>query len=233
MDRRFANPSTTPVMASGSAPSNTHLESMVPDTAYEPVPSMQANWDPLASGSFHIFTWLATGFAEPWDNKSIRLMQRGYLGSGAALHHEPPRRFRVSGDNIRPGAVLGLNIPKVSNPTSQSDYYTVQLPIYPTDKSSPTTGKRVWETAVEADPHVAGMLALGGYWAQGIDPTSTSTSVLLRSVVNPITESTFNGATYFNPSVWNKYLVDVINEDGTSVRVTNQQVTLEPAGFTH
>jgi hypothetical protein len=234
MERRLASMGTPLSVLTGPAPSNILLASMVPDTAWENVPSFERNWDPTHSNPLWQFTWAPPAGSfnpkEPWDLKALRLMQKGYMLPGADRRHEPSRRFRVSGADIRRGAVLTIHVPQATPPTSNE--FLLTLPLYPSDKLA-VNENRIWETAVEADPLIVGTFAMGGYWAPGIAPTNTATSVLLRKVVDLITETTFNPGTYFNAGVWNSYTIDVTNEDGTTVSATNQSITIEPAGFAH
>jgi hypothetical protein len=230
MDRRLASMSTPLPVLTGPAPSNVQLASMVPDTAWENVPSFEKNWDPTHTTPGYPFNWaFGTSPTQPWDLKALRLMQKDYMGVNTNRRHEPSRRFRVSGENIRHGAVLTIHVPQATPPTDIE--FLLTLPLYPSDKLA-TNGNRIWETAVEADPLIAGMFAVGGYWSPGINPAN-STSVFVRKVVDLINETAFTPGPYFNSAVWNQYTIDVTNEDGTTATATNQVITIEPAGFTH
>ncbi|MDJ0839071.1 MAG: hypothetical protein QNK37_21325 [Acidobacteriota bacterium] len=232
MERRIAVPGVNPVMLTGPTPANIQLETMVPNTAYEDVPGMSNNWD-LATATTPPalpFVWGSTA-NEPWDLKATRLLQAGYLPPTTVKPHEAPRRFRVSGANIRAGAVLRLWIPKSLPDPGFGDWYVMEAPIYPSDKVN-SQGNRIWETAVEADPMMSAVFAVGGYWSQGVHPGKLN-SVLNRSAVLNINETGFNPAAHFNVAAWNSYIIEVINEDGTSASATGQVLNIEPPGFTH
>jgi len=250
MERLIATPGTSIPAMGGPAPSNLQIETMVPMTAYEIVPSFQKNVDPLDNRSTVFSGPMAFGFNgpdhTPWQEKSFRILQAGFKNSigspqnpsTVVLNHEPPRRFRVSGNDIRPGAVLCLHIPTTAPNGPNPDWKMIELPLYPSDKVD--NGRRIWETAVEADNVMAGVFANGGWWSPGIDQKKalSPTSVLTRKntvVGNPPTYGPWNQLNtinIFKRAVWNNYRIEVVNEDGTrSGLFTNQAINIEPPGF--
>jgi DNA-binding beta-propeller fold protein YncE len=196
-ERRWSNPLGVGTQISGVGhPSQLTLESMAPNTAYVDV------------AKFNLFLH-DSPFAPPdtsiW---TLRTLQQSIvpLGFGVpALRHEPPRRFRVTGNNIRPGAMLLLGF-ATSNPGALP-VQQMQMHLYPTQYTS--GGRQVWETLVELDGTQTMALLNGGYWAAGVSQT------LNRTSATPALQ----------PALWNKYLVNVVNESGPPLlSTTNWQV---------
>ncbi|MFQ5748374.1 MAG: hypothetical protein ACE5H3_02825 [Planctomycetota bacterium] len=162
--------------------------------------------------------------------KALRLFQYGLIRDGQAsfgvtsLHHEAPRRFRVAGRNIRPGAKLILLVPDdpagPPNPQggpNQIRTIRLELPLYATGIFL-SDGRQVWESAVETDPFVTYMLLLGGPKAPGVKKASAD-------VFDKIPEPPPAGM--FDPLAWNFHHVSVVNEDGTQVDAGWQRLKLQ------
>jgi 6-phosphogluconolactonase (cycloisomerase 2 family) len=227
-ERRVASLNGQPGLLTGAAPTNVALQPLRPATHWAVVPQLTKNWDP--------FDLSANGFAfsnplglTPQSLKSVRLLQRGLIQFApalglTALRHEAPRRFAVSGDDIRVGATLQLRVPAPSVPGTPPPYANlatdtvlVELGLYPTDQF--VAEKRVWETTAEADPLVAYTLLLGGAGAPGV-AAAVNTPHL-------VTETTSFPAGTFDPLVWNLFHVTVVNEDTTASVGAWQQLTIQ------
>jgi hypothetical protein len=220
-ERRIASLTGAPGTLTGAAPANITLEPMRPATQWAPVPLLLGNWDPLAATN--PFNWDGGPLLlpTPLSLKSVRLLQRGLLqfapsGFGLPqLRHEAPRRFAVTGDNIRLGAKLQLRVPAPSTPGTPPPYTNIpgnttliEMGLYPTNKF--VGEKRVWETTVEADPLLTYSLLLGGPAATGVAAAVDSPYLLM-----PIEGTTFPAGT-FDPVTWNSFHVTVVNEDTTA-----------------
>lgn len=215
-ERRIASPSGKPEVRRGPAPSEIRLEAMVPNTAWEKVPSLTKNWvpgplaDPLAFVWTGVFSGTQVPVPEPPSLRALRLLQYGLVqdaGELRGLRHEAPRRFRVSGREIRPGATLVLYVP--NDPTTPPPYdkgfrpmIPIQLPVYATGDKT-ITGAPIFATAVEADAQLTYVLSLGGPAAPGIKDAFDG------RLEEPPAKGTFD------PGRWNKHWVWVVNEDGT------------------
>ena len=197
-ERRWSNPNgvATPISNPSSIPANLVLENMAPNTAYVDIPNFNLN---LNLGS-------------PPDSSiwSLRTLQQSVVNAGGmgvpAVRHEPPRRFRITGDNIRPGAKLLIGIASGASPAS-FPVQVMTLDLYPTTHTS--NARRIWETQVELDAMHTFALLNGGYWAPDV------ANVMLRT----------NSAPSLQPALWNQYLVAVLNEDGAlGFNLSNWQV---------
>lgn len=202
-ERRWASPAGSATLLTGvNAPSNVTLLPMAPNTAYVDVASFNLN---LNLG--------ALPFSSIW---ALRTLQQSVLDSTLsafglslgvpAFRHEPPRRLRLTGDDIRPGA-LGLFAFATGTTPASFPIQILEFEIFPTDRFT-STGKRIWESEVELDAAHTFALLNGGYWAPDV------VDVLLRT----------NSAPSLDPVNWNHYLVGVLNEDLTlGANVTNWQ----------
>lgn len=191
--RRIADPAGTGDWAAipGPAASNVVLESMRPATPWREVASVSENWN-LGTGPTD-FQWLTSDFSVPSPVNSAnpdpdpvfpraqRQLQAGLLddtgtprfgltvnGNGE-FHHEPPRRFRVSGDDIRQGARLLLlfsSDPVQPGPSTSNISY-IEAPLFPA--LDPSTGEVVWETAVEANALTTLALLHGSVYVPGVE----------------------------------------------------------------
>jgi hypothetical protein len=195
-ERRWSNPNGIATLISNPslAPASIVLENMAPNTAFVDIPKFNQNLNLSAPPSSSI-----------WTQRTLQNSVRGNFGVPQNLRHEPPRRFRVTGDNIRPGAKLLLGIASGSNPASLPVEIMV-MEIYPTTHQS--GGRQIWETLAELDPTQSFALLNGGYWAPDV------AKVLLRLTSAPA----------LLPLQWNNYLVAIQNEDGTlGFDITNWQ----------
>lgn len=216
-ERRLAAPDGRPVVRRGAAPSALELLPAPPDDAYARVPSFTRNWIPGPASDPTAFVWsgvysgTARPVPEPRSLKSLRLLQYGLIQDGPGLgldrlRHEAPRRLRVAGEDIRPGARLVVFVP--DDPTTPPPYRkldrTIPLvfPLYPTGRR--VRGLAVWETAVELDPQGIYTLMLGGPKAPGVP------QALAGALAEPPPKGTFQ------PGRWNRHWVWVVNEDGTA-----------------
>jgi DNA-binding beta-propeller fold protein YncE len=209
-ERRFAAIDSNPPLPTGPAPANLSLEPMVASTQWEAVPSLTKNWVP-GTGPLD-FNWLGGSVATPPSLKTIRIFQLALISkapSGFGLprpRHEAPRRFAVAGNNIRPGAVLRLEVPADVTPPPYSGSEAtlpIEVEVYPTNRLT-GDGRRIWESAVEADPTVVYMLMLGGPFAPDVQAARDGL----------ISEPPLPGD--FDPVAWNLHRVTVRNADGTS-----------------
>jgi DNA-binding beta-propeller fold protein YncE len=186
-ERRWSNPSgiATPIVDLANVPANLTLEKMAPNTAFVGITSFNGNLNLTAPSNSSI-----------WTLRKLQTSVAGFFGVPTSLRHEPPRRFRVTGDSIRPGAKLYLAMASGTSPAS----FPVEIMImdlYPTKYTS--GGRQIWETLVELDATQTFALLNGGYLAPDV------AAVLLRTNLGP----------GLSPSTWNKYLVAILNEDGT------------------
>jgi len=220
MERRVATLIGSPAPLSGvAAPSNILLLPMKAIPFWSGVASLAGNW-PKGTGATD-FNWTAN-VPEPIDLKAIRIFQQEAIwtdnvpGVGAlplgptqfdlgtpGMHHEPPRRFRVTGNGILPGAYLELTMsadfmnPMGSNPAVVQK---LKIDLFPSESN----GQIVWETTAEASPIIQYILLMGGPWAPHV------VDVLSGTVAEPTSPGTTNLA----PEVWNRFDVQVVNHDG-------------------
>lgn len=181
-ERRFASQSGVPAMLTGPAPTNVKLLPMVPNTLFDSVPSFLANVRPA--------------------NMSPSLSIQAYLEDQLAPHalgipttpiHQPPRRFRVAGNDIRHGAKLVLGMKRdLSGNTRRSGAFDL-VPVR-------LGGQVYWESMEELDPLQQLVWLAGGPDAAGVG------QVLANQIPGPV----------LDPAQWNDYLVTIVNEDGSS-----------------
>jgi hypothetical protein len=197
-ERRWASTdgSASPITDLANPPGkNVRLLPMAPNTAYVDVTKFNGN----------------LGLNQPPDTSiwTLRTLQEAVVGHFGvpALRHEPPRRFRVTGTNIRPGAKLffammsldrGPALAAGSRRSAWSVAKKMEMDLYPTRYTS--QGRIVWETRVELDSIQTFALLNGGYWAPSV------ADVLHRRTSSPELE----------PLAYNRFLVGIENEDGTS-----------------
>jgi hypothetical protein len=221
-ERRFAWPGTgSPPPLSGPAPANITLEGAAVGSAYKLVPRLTKNW--IAGTGPNDFAWnpvVPIPPAQPTPTppalKALRLFQWGLAQDGPqfgfkSLRHDAPRRFRVSLDNGRLGAklVLKMGIDPQHPPPNSTQFLTFELPIHPTNQTG-AGSRRIWETAVEAEPRTIYTMMLGG-------PVAPNVQATLDGTFSPPEPPPLHS--YFDPSgqiQWNQLLVEVRNEDGTT-----------------
>lgn len=166
-ERRIAGGVATARRLTGPAPGAIELLPMAPPTQWELAGSLTRLWNDTG----------AHPLLEPRrSHRAMRAMQAVLLAALPAFDvgvhqrkHEPPRRFRVAGTDIRLGARLRLDLP-----TDTTTTIPLELPLFPTRLLH--NGKRVWETTVEADAEQTLMLLVGGPFrarveAVRVDPT--------------------------------------------------------------
>jgi hypothetical protein len=182
-ERRVASYTGQRTLLQGPQPNQVVLEPMRPATQWQAVPGLSLNADP--SNGF-LYTGLQ---GTPKSLQALFKFQSALVGSFglAAPRHEAPRRFCVTGDNIRLGAKVRILLP---NSTRE-----VIADLHPTTRLS--SGRRVWETTVEVAPLMLYALMCGGPHAPGVQPTLDGT------------------VTTVQPAIFNSYQVRVQNEDGT------------------
>jgi hypothetical protein len=169
-ERRIASFAlSSPDLPTGSlaVPSDIEIVGTIPNTAnqpvVDPVVGLSKNWDTTVD-----FNWIGPG--------SVPLSLRVLLGFQAPLgvtvpgtnhkRHDPPRRLQVTGEGLRPGAMLRITLPNVPNPTGPA-FRNLELPLHPTTKMH--AGRRVWETAVEFDARALYTMMLGGPGNASVD----------------------------------------------------------------
>jgi hypothetical protein len=231
-ERRTASLNGHPAQATGpNPPSNILLQPMRPATHWANVPLLTANWDPDPAAPIP-FTF--TGPNPPQSLRSVRLLQRGVIQFGGPLglgltqmRHEAPRRFVVSGDDIRVGARLQLRVPAPAVPGTPPPYANlgtdtllIELGLYPTSRFFET--KRIWETTAEVDPMIAYALLLGGPNAPGV-ATAIDTPWIMTEPFQP---AGFPAGT-FDPATWNLFHVTVVNEDNSTSGGAWQQLKIQ------
>jgi hypothetical protein len=204
--------------------SNLQLEPMITNTANRLVPKMTASWLLLSSATHHIA-------------KQTRLLQRAlwqFADNPATydvgldfLRHEAPRRFRVRGDDIKPGAWIALTTPApdTANPNQPACTAThpqsqvIALSIFPARDEN---GDLVWETAGEVDSRIMYALMAGWLFAPNVAGVlSDSTLFDEGSAPNPAFNPISNPQPFylpgtFDPGTWAQYVVQVANDRGTS-----------------
>jgi hypothetical protein len=203
-ERRFASLTGVETLISDTSnpPANVTLQPMAPNTAYVDVAKLSGNL--TATPTIAISKWIFTTFHDSL---------LGQYGVASTRHHQPSRRFRVTGDHIRHGAKLVLGMPIFTPPTVW--VAPIRLDLHPTKYAvgEGENRKQVWETHQEIDANITFAMLNGGLWAPGVIDT------LLRATSTPAA---------YAPSTWNKYEVAVENEDGTSVTSgTLQALTIQ------
>ena len=213
-ERRLAAPSGQASSMNGPAPSNVTVLPMLPNTAYELVPQLTKNW--VAGPAADDFTWTNPFLPTPLFPKSLRLMQAGLINdAGGAFglgnfRHDAPRRIRVAGTGILPGAVVHVHvpwdnavpIPNPSGPLTQLTTRKLTVPIYPT--SVTVEGAPVWESAVELEPLAYYVMMCGGPFAPGVPEA-------LADIGDQIPE---NPTGMFQPLTYNWHYFQVENPGG-------------------
>lgn len=200
-ERRWASAAGSAALLTGAAPASVVLERAAPGTPYVGVAALtNFAWQGNTGGPFPPVT------SNMWSRQAFQLALIPNPSFGVpGQRHEPPRRFRVSGDNIRPGAVLHFAIPMQGPQTFP--VWDVILDLVPT-RYTGTGGRRIWESSQEIDELMTLALLNGGFWAPDVVP------VLFRTTPAPALQ----------PVAWNGYLAIVENEDGSlDTNFTNWQ----------
>ncbi|MCH9651963.1 MAG: hypothetical protein K0U98_27285 [Deltaproteobacteria bacterium] len=223
-ERRIAGIRGTTVPIPGVAPASLSLLPMVPDTSYQRVQTLTANWNnftwPYTNPPFNpsqpqaIFPHILKVFQHGLIQNAVPQNGFGLGLPGTPLRHDSPRRFRVSGNNIRHGAELHVFIPNdvlgppnPNGPQDQINTIDLAIPLYPTTERDPTNGNLpVWQTAVELEPFFYYAMMLGGGAAPGVAAT-------FNDWFNTISEPP--PPAFFDPLNWNFHFIQVVNADGT------------------
>ncbi len=197
-----ANGVRTPISDTANPPGAANLLPMVPNTFYDQISNF--------TGNLHWPVPTSLNTSSIW---ALRHLQNAVLlppqiWGVTTRHHEPPRRFRVSGDNIRPGAklLLGMNTyPQGSgNPLA-----VLAMDLYPT-RFKDGNGNQVWETRQELDATMTMILLNGGPYRPEVVDVFLRTPMANPALLNP---SQWNDPTSSNPT--SGYQPTVCNEDGT------------------
>ncbi|MCA8948131.1 MAG: hypothetical protein KDE27_01435 [Planctomycetes bacterium] len=188
-----------------SGPMNIELEPMVPDTAYEGITHFDGNIDP--NHPTRPFVWnpnLGSGPVPlpapptPQSQQAQRELAtaaaKADVGVPDTLRHEPPRRFRVAGDNIANGAKLGIESWAAPN-------VLVWFDLTPTPLLN-ENNRQIWETTEELDALQTMALLCGGYSAPSV----------LAVLLGDFSPATINA---LDAKTWNSYRFYVKNEDGS------------------
>lgn len=197
-ERRIANLAGVRTPLSGPAPSLPWLAPMAPPTQWADVTRFTLNTvlntDSTQPGP------LSTVVSRLDTFMSALIAASPTFGVTTLSMHQPPRRFRVIGNDIRPGAYVLIGLPKGA-PMSNPQY--LRIPVFPTSRfaTNPlnSQSQRIWESTLELDPLWTMALLNGGPEAPGVK------NVMTLSNVPPLLQ----------PVQWNAFDVRVVNEDGT------------------
>ncbi len=194
-ERRIANPLgvATLIADVANAPQNIASQPMAPMTYHTDIPLFKGNLNVNQAVDPAVVT--LNPINTLWAVRTLQLSALGDFGV-EELHHIPPRRMRVTGDNIRPGAKLLVGIPT----TIPGDFpvQVMELDLFPTVHTS-DAGDQIWETEQELDALVQFVLLNGGPFAPDV------TNVALRQTTTPA----------LDPQTWNSFGFAVLNADGT------------------
>lgn len=203
-ERRWANPNGVAVAISGPAPTGVQLEPMVPDTFFDGIADLNLNLNHASAGMVGTTRWRI-------NTLQGLLVTAGFV---PAARHEPPRRFRVSGQNIRPGAKLFVQVPDGTGP---GNFFGIlmEMDLFPTGHTT-AGGNPIWETETELDQLKTYAMLCGG----PLDPAVQSIHFQTMSTspyVGPLP----------TPSTANQYRMLVVNEDLTTSSLTPPIVSLQ------
>ncbi len=191
-ERRWAHPNGTPSATTGPAPNSVSLRPMAPNTFYAGITDLNGNLNHASSTFLGSTRW------------RINTLQSLLIPTFVPVaRHEPPRRFRVAGTDIRPGAKLFLQIPASTGPGS-FEPLLIEFALFPTAFTAPG-GAPVWETEAELDPLMTYVFLCGG-------PLYPAVAQILLQGPGPLPYSN----PLPTPALWNQYKVLVVNEDLTT-----------------
>ena len=216
-ERRLAAPTGIAESLSGPAPVNLRLLPLKPNTFYTNVPTLTGLWAGL-DNSGRKSPFVHTLRLYQWGLVQDAPAQNGF-GFGTGLHHDAPRRFQVSGNNIRHGAWLFVGYwnsptggpPNPNLPVNPAQVALIGFPLYPTNRTDGANGNApIYETGIELEPLLFYPLILGGPYAPNVaaafvDYGPTFTFPML----NPVLDQPNTGA--FDPVNWNWLHVWVVN----------------------
>lgn len=206
--RRIAHPTGNPDPIAGT-PTDLELVSMVPTSPYEDIPRFRDNWDPLHPDA--PFVWNVAGVPTPPSLQRLRMLQYALIEAGgfgiSHLRHEASRRLRVAGQGIRDGALLRIPVPSGE---------PLEFALHPTGDRTPD-GKPVWITEAELAPYDAMVLMVGGQDAPGMDELRADLLTTEPPVALP-----------FDPLTFNRYTIEVVNENGATGLAVDQVFRFSP-----
>jgi DNA-binding beta-propeller fold protein YncE len=181
-ERRMASSSGTAAILTGSAPSGVVLEALLPPTHWTNVDQLTSNAEPDFPGS-----------PLPRSVASLLVMQDRLVVDARVKQrkHEPVRRFTVTGNDIRPGAVLTI---------SNSWTPPISVPLFPTGLTAGTPARQVWQSTVEIDPMLLYQLMHGG-------PGQPAVQSVMSNPTVPVT---------FLAPAQTTFQIDLRNEDNTT-----------------
>jgi hypothetical protein len=204
-----------PASPAVGAPQNIQLLTCRPNTANTMIPQLTKNWiEALISGHFNTLT----------NNKSVVWFQASLyfhaktttppMFGMTGLRHDAPRRLRVRGDGIAPGAWLKLYAPKQSDittatkttpptttPTEVTHTVAFELPLHP---GRDENGDLVWETAEEFESLYIYDMLNGG-------PNNFRAQLAIDLPNHPGFLQIVN-LDLFEPMKWNWWFVEVRND---------------------
>lgn len=194
-ERRVANPAGVATLISDPSQRPTNVTPL-------PMAPMSYNTDvPLFDDFLHIDQSVmppvvtAPTIQTLWALRTLQLSVLGNFGVNT-LHHEPPRRFRVTGDNIRAGAKLLVGVPTTT--PGNFPVQVLELDLFPTIYVT-DDGDQIWESEEEVGSLVQFALLNGGPFAPDV------ANVALRQTTTP----------NLQPLVWNSFGFAILNEDGS------------------
>lgn len=193
VERRWASATgvAAPIIDTANPPMNIQLEPMAPPTFHVGITDLTQAIQVGPPGS------------TAWAITTLHSGVAGNFGIPTTRRHEPPRRFRVSGLNIRPGARMFLFMQVPAGTPSGRDWLTIgmEMALVPTQHVS--GGRPIWETEVEIDEQQTLALLNGGPF----DPR-------VRAILDA--PGSASPPTLPAPLIPNEYAVIIVNEDGTS-----------------
>ncbi len=201
--RRVASLSgtATPISDPGNAPTSIRLEPMAMPTHWALAGNLRGNWDV----NYAPLPYLPTIGAQTDLNsiQALKVLQDALMAATDnfgvnVAKHEPPRRFRVAGQNIRPGAVLRLDMP-----SSTGTRVPLEMRLFPT-KYTTDDEIPIWETTVEAGMQTTLALLCGGQFLDQVLDV-----LQYRAPSSPL-----------DPDADNDYAFTITNEDGSSASST-------------
>lgn len=196
-ERRIASSTGAATPLSGASPSAVTLMPMIPNSYNRDVYRLAGLLHETITAPGTPADLVATSV---W---TLRTLQAGVAGSfnvPSTPRHEPPRRFRVKGSNIRHGAKLILGMTNVQLGTTVVDKLEVQL--VPTWNITNNVWQLEWESVEELDAIFTYAMLNGG-------PLFSEVRSVLQHLIpsQPLTPAL---AQYRN-----RFKVTVKNEDGT------------------
>ena len=212
-ERRVAHPTGTPAALIGPSPSSLELIPMAANTAFEPVTQFTVMVDPGA------------GNPERFESIDQRMAfvdeAQGVLGVPSFDRHEPPRRFRVVGHDIRHGAKLKVDILQGDPAGGIGGLPRVSLWLDLAATKHRFDNKVVWESAEELDPRMTYAFVHGGSELKPVKMVLNDK----RHKTGPLTGQL--KVDDLDPTTLNDYTIEVHNQQAGSIgSATGQKVEL-------